>query len=652
VKTIRVLAVAGLMASSALVLAQEAPESLLPPGFEQPRAAPSKAAQAKSEPKAPAQAPPQPKPSPRATPAAVREALRPPASPAPVVAASTAPSAPFISTAPAAQPLASASGAPGAAPGLPRFAPGQIPPLEVLEKLTPDQLDEVLGLNGRGEMPDAARRTLDEAGIIDATEGGFALDSLSAQDASLVRAAIEGNKGVLVSRWGHILLRRALATRLAPPVGMNPADFAAMRAALLLRMGEANAARALVQDIDVSDYTPPLTNTAFDAYVATGDFTGICPEEAAQEGTRNDPPWKVAGYICDAFRGDTSGALSDLDHGTNRGLMARIDMLLAQKYVGAAGKGVRAVTIEWNGVDAINPWRYGLALAVGLEPPDDLMKDAPAWYDWIGATAPMRGLAARAQSADVAGATGILSSAAMVDLYSQIYSDPDVTGDWSTRAGKLREAYTAAAASDRLAAMRALWGEDDDPQTRYSRQVVTAYAAARLPVSAASAKAAGDLLASMLTAGLDANAARWSGAVEQGSLGWALLALAAPDAREADTGTIESFAGSDRSDKQRKSGFLVAGLAGLGRLSPEQAANLAGKFGTTLGGDTRWTRIIDRAAQVRNPELVALLVGVGMQGDDWRQMTPRFLYHIVSALRAAGLEPEARMIAAEAVARV
>jgi hypothetical protein len=199
--------------------------------------------------------------------------------------------------------------------------------------------------------------------------------------------------------------------------------------------------------------------------------------------------------------------------------------------------------------------------------------------------------------------------------------------------------------------MQALWSEDDDPETRYSRLVLTAYAAARLPVSSGSAKSVGDLLSSMLAAGLDANAARWSGTVERGSMGWALLALSAPEAQQADSGAIEDFAGSDRSDKQRKSGFLVAGLAGLGRLPLDRAGSLANKFGTSLDGDTRWIRIIDRAAQVRNPELVALLVGVGMQGDDWRQMTPRFLYHIVSALRAAGLEPEARMIAAEAVAR-
>lgn len=40
-----------------------------------------------------------------------------------------------------------------------------------------------------------------------------------------------------------------------------------------------------------------------------------------------------------------------------------------------------------------------------------------------------------------------------------------------------------------------------------------------------------------------------------------------------------------------------------------------------------------------------------MQGDGWDKMTPRYLYHIVSGLNRVGLGPEARMIAAEAVAR-
>ena len=52
-----------------------------------------------------------------------------------------------------------------------------------------------------------------------------------------------------------------------------------------------------------------------------------------------------------------------------------------------------------------------------------------------------------------------------------------------------------------------------------------------------------------------------------------------------------------------------------------------------------------------HPQALSLLAGLGMQGDSWQQKTPLHLYHITSALRRVGLEAEARMIAAEAVAR-
>ena len=112
-----------------------------------------------------------------------------------------------------------------------------------------------------------------------------------------------------------------------------------------------------------------------------------------------------------------------------------------------------------------------------------------------------------------------------------------------------------------------------------------------------------------------------------------------------------SFHENDASDGARKSAFLLAGLAGLDRVSADTARDFAGELGVDLYGQTRWTRMIGRAAEVDNAALVALLAGLGMQGSGWDKMTPRYLYAIVSALRRVGLEPEARMIAAEAVAR-
>jgi hypothetical protein len=40
-----------------------------------------------------------------------------------------------------------------------------------------------------------------------------------------------------------------------------------------------------------------------------------------------------------------------------------------------------------------------------------------------------------------------------------------------------------------------------------------------------------------------------------------------------------------------------------------------------------------------------------MQAADWRGVAPAYLFHIVRALHAVGLDQDARMIAAEAIAR-
>lgn len=611
-KRFHLLAGVALALTSAWAIAQEAPESLLPKSFE-------------------------------AAPAASRPNPAPPASPAASAAGSVRPD-----TVPA-----HANSAAGRAGNVEKgSSPYERLTLEQLERMTPEELEEALDIRPTFDIPPSARRSLDRIGIVGEDEGGFPAFLLANQDRSLVRAALAGNNGQLVSRWGHILLRRALASRLDAPDGMNPADFAALRAALLLRMGEGDAARMLVQDIDTGNYTASLADTALDAYAATGDFTGACPAVATQGGNRKEPRWQVARDICSAFRGDGAGAMQRLDRALNQGAMPKIDVLLAQKYAGAAGKARRAVTIEWNDVKDMTPWRYGLAIAVGIEPPASLMKEAGARYAYTAAVAPMLGLARRAEAADLAAGAGILSSAAMVDLYSQLYADGDSTGEWADRAEQLRIAYVGETPAARLAAMQGLWNGAERPDERHSRQVLTAYAAARLPADEAFADSAGPLVASMLTAGLDRNALRWAAFADVGSEPWALLALAAPSrSQPVDADAIDSFASDDNSEDSRKTAFLLAGLAGLGRVSDQTAKAVAEDIGVDLARQTRWTRLIAKAADVRNSALVALLAGVGMQGDGWDRMTPLHLYHIVSALNRVGLGAEARMIAAEAVAR-
>jgi len=425
-----------------------------------------------------------------------------------------------------------------------------------------------------------------------------------------------------------------------------------MRASLLLRMGETEVARQLVQDIDTDNYTPMLINAAFDTYVWTGDFTGICSIAARRNSLRDDVQWEVAGDICNAFRGNSRTAFSRLDRTLRGGKMDRIDVLLAQRYAGAAGQTRRAVTIEWDGVDEMTPWRFGLATSVGLTPPETLMKNASTRYSSAAAIAPAMGLADRASAADKAAAKGVLSSSAMVDLYGQLYANQDITGEWAERADLLRRAYVLRNPTARVSAMQSLWDSAGDPQARYARQVLTAYAAARLPVDKSLGDQSADLIASLLAAGLDRNADQWAGVVESGSQGWALLAVASPTGSvSASRSMIEGFISDDKSARKRKSAFLVAALAGLERIDEGTVASLSNELELDLERKSRWSDLISLAADRDRPALVAMLAGLGMQGTSWDKMPPRYLYHIVSALRRVGMEAEARMIAAEAVAR-
>ena len=279
------------------------------------------------------------------------------------------------------------------------------------------------------------------------------------------------------------------------------------------------------------------------------------------------------------------------------------------------------------------------------------MSGAGRMYDYATALAPMVGLERRAIAADRAAASGVLSNAAMVDLYSQVYADPEVTGEWQKRAESLRDAYTLEAPGARLSAMQNLW-TGTTGEAAYARQVLTAAAAARIAPSKDMEDDAAALIASMLSAGYDTNALAWSPIVASGSEGWGLLTLAAPGRiRAVDSGAVDTYYGADDSQNKRRSAFLVAGLAGLGRIDEGAASRYSGDWRMQLDSATRFTAAIDKAATDGDAASVALLVGLGMQGSSWQRMTPRYLYHIVSALRTVGLDAEARMIAAEAVAR-
>ncbi|HWT13791.1 MAG TPA: hypothetical protein VN231_13645 [Allosphingosinicella sp.] len=502
-------------------------------------------------------------------------------------------------------------------------------------------------------IPEGAARPTDVVGVLEPGNFGLATAAFGRSNGAFLAALMRDLDAPLPSRWTSILLRRALLSRLAAPPAIHPVDWVAVRADLLLRMGEADAARMLVQSVDQEFATPRMIEIAAQTALATGDPAALCP--LIGPAGSSDAVWKLAEAMCAALEAEPARATALVDEARRRGDLASVDVLLAEKVIGAGAEARRAATIQWDEVSALNPWRFGLASATGAEIPPRLVTGASlpiqAWF----ARAPMVPLEQRLGAASVAASLGVFSSHSLVEIYSLMLDRSDPAEVEGTVAARLRTAWTDRAPGERLEAMRRLWREGEGGHERHARLILTAGAAARIAPSSDFAADAPNLIASMLTAGMDRQAARWSPVVEESGddRAWAMLAIAAPRPLvDLGSGRIESFIERDSGSGRVRSKILIAALAGLGRIAPDEVSALAAGLDLRLGGDDRWGAAIDSAVRDRAPGTVALLAAVGMQTADWSGVPPAYLFRIVRALRSVGLEYEARMIAAEAIARL
>ena len=458
----------------------------------------------------------------------------------------------------------------------------------------------------------------------------------------------------IASRWAHIALRDALLAKAAAPPNVNPVDWVAERAWLLLRLGEADAARLLVAGVDVDRFTPKMVQVAVQSALANSDPAALCPLE---EGIRKYDPGvrALVQAMCASLAGEPEQASAMIDQARRYGRIGGADLALAEKVVGAGANG-RSTTIEWDPVDSLTAWRFGLATGTGMLPPDRLVNGSPSQLRAYLARAPLLNAQQRLPSAMIAAGLGVFSSQTMVDLYSQIYDATDPSDLGGSDAWQLRQAYVGKDAETRLAAMRKLLGMGKDQLQKEAVRALVARAATFVTPSADLAADAPELISAMLAGGYDQAAARWIPAVNgmdsaDSDRCWAMLALAAPNIADVGTGRISSFIRRDKSRDRVRSALLVAGLAGLGRISADTANSLNRRYGLGLGHATSWTTMIDAAAGRGQAGTVLVLTGTGLQTALFDRVPSSHLYHAVAALNRTGQGFTARMIAAEALSR-
>jgi len=507
------------------------------------------------------------------------------------------------------------------------------------------------------ELPDDSRRDPSSVGPLPASQTGLGASPWGGSSGKFLSTLLRRTDTPLASRWGHILLRNALLSDARAPADVNPADWVAERAWLLIRMGEADGARMLMSGVDVDDFTPKAFQVAVQSALANADPSALCPiEEGLSRVERSIAP--LARAICASLSGNSAVAAADIETARRRGRFDPIDLVLADKVVGAGADTARAVTVEWEPVKRLNAWRFGLATATGMVPPAVLMNAARPQVRAWQARAPVLSAEQRLDSARIATGLGVFSSQALIDLYAEIYDLTDPSDLGQSDAWQLRLAVAGKKLDDKIRAIRKLIDGAKGPIEREATRALLARAATRIVPDEGLQEVAPELISALLAGGFDREAARWARVVDEmddqySDRCWAMLALGAPTTAGLDMSgsRLGSFISRDEGPSKQRSALLVAGLAGLGRISTSAAGQLSQRHGLRLGGRSEWTRTIDGASTRGQAGTVALLAAVGLQAPGFESVLGYHLFHLTTALNRNGHEFPARMIAAEALSR-
>lgn len=550
---------------------------------------------------------------------------------------------PATAPAPAQPPPASVDGPPRIAPdalasdGPPGVAPPAPVPTATTAPLRPPAPSPL-------EAPLLAGDTA-ITGLLTLAAGGYGPDTFAGSDARMLARLMARLDAPIGSRWAHIVLRRALASRVPAPAGVPPADWAAVRARLLMGMGEADVARAMLARVPVAAYTPGAYRAAADIALASADMPGLCP--LAPTGRALSPAlmWKLAAAMCAAFEGDDITAANLFDEARETPGVPSFDVALAERVASSAG-GARAANLEWDEVDRLNLYRIGLASAAGVEIPERQMETASApARAWLF-RAPAASEATRLAMVLPAAAQGVLSSAEAAGFFAALADMTGGAGPATETATRLRTAFVGTA-DERIEALRLLWREARDEP--WGARVLTAGAAVSLRPDGRFAADAPDIAASAIAGGRADVAMNW-GAVAAGddAAGDRLWAIAAAAGAEVDPARFARWAKAERG-RNPEAGTHRARLLRAALVADGRGAGLDAAYETPpLGG--RWAERLAAAAAAGRKGEVALLAAIGLQcAPD--AIPARHLEAIVSAYARVGWRAEARLIAAEAMAR-
>lgn len=507
-------------------------------------------------------------------------------------------------------------------------------------------------------------------GLLDAENGGFGPDLWTRTEWSLVETLIAQLPMQSRSRTRNLIVARLLLTRASPPAGRagNADSLLALRLERLTAAGRLDAVGQLVGKLAEPDKSPAILRSHIEYLIVQNDLQAACPIADRLVRESEDIFWLKLSAICKLESKNLRAAQLAVE------LIAELDpadTVFQSLFLQATGGAPAALPEDFSPTlpQLLLIRRLGLAL------PDTVIATAsPA--SLIALTRmrePDPALAVAA--AERAEAAGALPTAELVKIYAAappLPEDPEIA---KTIAAPLRNAglYQAVQAQQasraRAFALSAAFDAAHESGTLgpVARANVTAMAS--LQPGRELLWLSGNLTRGLLVAGDFSTALSWyqmvrlaasPANIEARRLAqflWPLMRLALSETQMADDPTqlvlwLDRHLDRARPETRMQAELLLAAMDGLGLSVSEAALTRLVLFpGTDTKPEAGANFALDRLLQITAADGrvgATLLMALNLyETETTRPGNPEALAAMLRALRATGLEAEARQIAVE-----
>ena len=607
----------------------------------------------------------------------------PDAAPAPTAEPATPP--------PSSLPSTSATEAPGLPPAPTPVAPTPVAP-------SPEPAASQASGNDQGsgqgvQVGQLAQVDAASVGTIGTAQGGLGVDMWSGTSRSLIEDLLPQVPSASTSAVARSLTRRLLLTAATipdPATATTPAEVEKSSVAILkarvdnlLAAGQLSAAAGLLSRISAQVQDEALARERADTALLTGNLQRACAQARDAARSANDAYWLKLLAYCRATSGDSGGASLALDLLRDGG---DTDPLFQKLFDALPPNGKTPDKPRTGVIKSLpNPAPLYLSMlqTINHPIPSDALDDASPLVLTAIATASNASPQLRAQAAEMAAAMGALPVSDLIKAYAaQSFS--------AKQKNNVKAAGDDQADSQPLGMLYQMTVSEPDPKQRAELlrtvwnvgQKVGAYemiakanlaATKSLPVGPDLIGYSADIARALLVAGEKDQALAWynmarTTAASRNAAGlravldmWPLVQLADTKREQTWSPDVVSLWWNSQQvvsaeEKVAKADLLFAALDGLGySITDDEWQWLLAPPLTSAGMTTpslALTRDLAAASKNHRKGETVMMALIALGKDPLKSASPAVVGKVVEALKAVGLESEARALALEiAVAR-